>query len=295
MDIRQLETLIAVADTGSFAAAARLVNLTSSAVSQQIQSLESEMGVQLFDRSKRPPRLNGKGEDFLRTARNVVQTMTEARVALSGGRTSGVLKFGAIRTVSTRFMPQAFAEMRRVYPDLAFNLSVGLSEKLMSDVGAGRLDAALVAEHVGVPSSLAWHPVIEEPLVLVAPPGTADETETELMRRLPFIRYETDVPLARQITTELSRLAIAPREVAVANTMPAVVGLVEAGLGFAVVPRIAYLDARSERLVCRPFGRGQISRRLGLVHRQNSTRSKTLATLRGILSDQGGALSDDAA
>ncbi len=247
------------------------------------------MGVQLFDRSKRPPQLNAKGEEFVRAARNVVQTMTEARVALSGGRTSGVLKFGAIRTVSTRFVPAAFAEMRRVYPDLAFHLTVGLSEGLMSDVRAGRLDAALVAEHVGVPASLSWHPVIEEPLVLVGPPGTESEDETALMRRLPFIRYETDVPLARQIGTELSRMAIVPREVAVANTMPAVVGMVEAGLGIAIVPRIAYLDAQPGKLAVRPFGRGLISRRLGLVHRQVSARSKTLGTLRQILSQQGAA------
>ena len=284
MDIRQLQTLVAVADTGSFAGAARMVNLTASAVSQQIQALEGEIGVLLFDRKKRPPQLNAKGEELVRAARSVVQTITETRMAISGGRTAGMLKFGAIRTVSMRLVPQAFARMRALYPELSFNLTVGMSEALMADVAAGRLDAALVAEHVGVPSSLSWMPVISEPLVLVAPPGTEVQSETSLLRRLPFIRYATEVPLARQIETELSRLGVSPREVAIATTMPSVVGMVQAGLGVAVVPKIAYLDARPGSLVCRAFGEGAIIRRLGLVQRQVSSRSEVLGSLRQELS-----------
>ena len=286
MDLRQLQTLVAVADTGSFAAAARVVHLTSSAVSQQIQALEGELGVTLFDRTKRPPRINAKGEELLRAARSVVRTMTEARMAISGGRTAGVLKIGAIRTVSMRLVPQAFAAMWALYPDLSFDLTVGMSETLMSDVAAGRLDAAVVAEHVGVPASLSWTPVLSEPLVLVGPPGSEGRSELSLLRDLPFIRYETTVPLARQIETELSRLGVAAQEIAVTNTMPSVVGLVQAGLGVAIVPKIAFLDAAPGTLVCRPFCEGAITRRLGLVQRQVSSRVEVLTGLRRVLTER---------
>lgn len=286
MDLRQLQTLVAVADTGSFAAAARVVHLTSSAVSQQIQALEGELGVTLFDRTKRPPRINAKGEELLRAARSVVRTMTEARMAVSGGRTAGVLKIGAIRTVSMRLVPQAFAAMWALYPDLSFDLTVGMSETLMSDVAAGRLDAAVVAEHVGVPASLSWTPVLSEPLVLVGPPGSEGRSELSLLRDLPFIRYETTVPLARQIETELSRLGVAAQEIAVTNTMPSVIGLVQAGLGVAIVPKIAFLDAAPGTLVCRPFCEGAITRRLGLVQRQVSSRVEVLTGLRRVLTER---------
>ncbi len=286
MDLRQLQTLVAVADTGSFAAAARVVHLTSSAVSQQIQALEGELGVTLFDRTKRPPRINAKGEELLRAARSVVRTMTEARMAISGGRTAGVLKIGAIRTVSMRLVPQAFAAMWALYPDLSFDLTVGMSETLMSDVAAGRLDAAVVAEHVGVPASLSWTPVLSEPLVLVGPPGSEGRSELSLLRDLPFIRYETTVPLARQIETELSRLGVAAQEIAVTNTMPSVIGLVQAGLGVAIVPKIAFLDAAPGTLVCRPFCEGAITRRLGLVQRQVSSRVEVLTGLRRVLTER---------
>lgn len=233
MDVRQLQTLLAVADTGSFAGAARIVHLTASAVSQQIQALEGELGVLLFDRRKRPPQLNSKGEEVVRAARSVVQIMAETRMAISGGRMSGVLKIGAIRTVSMRLVPLALARMRAIYPDLSFDLTVGMSEKLTVDVSAGRLDAAVVAEQVGVPAGLSWTPVLTEPLVLVAPPETAGRSELSLLRELPFIRYQTEVPLARQIETELSRLGVVPQQIAVANTMPSIVGCVQAGRGWA--------------------------------------------------------------
>jgi DNA-binding transcriptional LysR family regulator len=284
MDLRQLQTLVAVADTGSFSAAATVVNLTPSAVGQQIQALEGELGVEIFDRRTRPRRLNAKGEDLVRVARQVVQSLTEVRMAISGGRTAGVLKFGAIRTVSMHLVPQSFAEMRGTYPDLSFDLSVGMSERLMADVAGGRLDAALVAEHVGVPASLSWSPVLTEPLVLIAPPQEAWRSDRSLLTDMPFVRYETDVPLARQIETELAALAVSPKDIVVTNTMPSVIGFVQAGLGVAVVPKIALLATSEETLHRRPFCDGAITRRVGLVQRQVSSRSEVLARLRRALS-----------
>ena len=280
MDIRQLQTLVAVADMGSFAAAAEVVNLTPSAVSQQIQSLETEMGVAVFDRRKRPRRLNARGEELVRAARTVVETMAEARLAISGGRTAGVLKIGAIRTVSTRLVPAAFAALGARFPDLAFELSVGVSERLMSDVAAGRLDAALVAEHVGVPPRLSWSAVLTEPLFLIAPPAEAWRDDRALLSEVPFVRYATDVPLARQIDTELSGLSLSPRNVVVANTMPAVVAMVAAGLGVAIVPRIGVLALAPGTVHCRQFRDGAITRRIGLVQRQVTSRTQVLAQLR---------------
>jgi DNA-binding transcriptional LysR family regulator len=283
MDMRQLQTIVAVADTGSLAAAASVVNLTPSAVSQQIQALEAYLGVEIIDRKKRPRQLNAKGEELVRAARDVVHTLTEAQMVISGGRTAGVLKFGAIRTVSMQLVPRAFAEMRSIFPDLSFELTVGMSQALMADVAGGRLDAAMVAEHVGVPAGLSWNTVLIEPLVLIAPPQEGRRSDRSLLRDLPFIRYATDVPLARQIDTELSRLAITPRQIAITNTMPSVVGMVAAGLGVAIVPKIAMIDAAPGSLHWRPFCDGVIFRRIGLVQRQVSSRSKVLAGLRQAL------------
>ncbi|SFP41631.1 LysR family transcriptional regulator [Tranquillimonas alkanivorans] len=286
MDLRQLKTLIAVADTRSFAASAEIVNLTPSAVSQQIQALEAELGVVLFDRTRRPPLLNAKGEEVVRAARQVVQIMTEARQTVSGGSTGGVLKIGSIRTLSRRLVPAAFAAVRHVHPDLSFHLTVGMSEAILSDVAAGRLDAAVVAEHVELPAGLSWHLLLAEPLLLIAPKEWESEPPETLLTRLPFIRYETKVPLARQIDVELARLGIEPREVAVVNTMPSVIGCVLAGLGASVVPKSAIPEEASYAIITRPFANGPIIRRIGLVQRQVSSRSVVLSEVRRALADQ---------
>ena len=73
MSIRNLRTLVAVADRGSFAAAARAVGLTQSAVSMQLRGLETELGTELFDRTRRPPVLNDHGKLLVRRAREIVQ------------------------------------------------------------------------------------------------------------------------------------------------------------------------------------------------------------------------------
>lgn len=285
MDLRQLQTIVAIADAGSLAGAAAIVNLTPSAVSQQIQALEAHIGVELIDRKKRPRQLNARGQEVVRTARDVVQKMTEVQMVVSGRKTAGVLKFGAIRTVSMQLVPSAFAKMRPLYPDLSFELTVGMSQTLMSDVAAGRLDAAMVAEHLGVPSGLTWSTVLTEPLVLLAPAKERSRSELSLLRDLPFIRYETDVPLARQIETELSRLNITPKQIVVTNTMPSVVGMVEAGLGVSIVPKIVTLDMRADKLFTIPFCDDAIYRQIGLVQRQVSSRSAVLADLQDALTE----------
>lgn len=276
MDLRQLQTLIAVVDTRSFAASAQIVNLTPSAVSQQIQALEGELGVRLFDRSRRPPVLNAKGEEIARAARQIVQIMTEARQSISGGSTTGVLNIGAIRTVSMRLVPEGFAAISGLFPDLSLNLSVGISETLMENVVAGRLDAAVVAEHVDTPAGLIWTPVLNEPLLLIAPAHLRGRSQRQLLSQMPFIRYETKVPLARQIHVELARLGIEPHQIAVANTMPTVVGCVLAGLGVSVVPKSAIPREDIKEIWYQDFGNPTISRRVGLVRRQVSSRSAVL-------------------
>lgn len=277
MDTRQLTTLLAIERHGGFAAAAHAINLTASAVSQQIAALEAELGVALFDRSRRPPVLTAKGAEVLRSARTILQIVNETKATASGGRVRGTLAFGSLRTGANSLVPNALASLRARYPDLHFRLQIGMSEDLMSEVVSGQLDAALVADHVAVPPSLKWTQVVNEPLVVITPPGTGTLPLDDLVRTVPYIRYRTQVPLARQIDTEIARLASAPRPVISVNTMMSVVGCVQAGLGFAVIPQIALRDMAASDLDWFPLGAPPIHRRLGVVQRPTSAREEVTA------------------
>nr|WP_321980869.1 LysR family transcriptional regulator [uncultured Cohaesibacter sp.] len=284
MDTRQLETLLAVVQHGGFAAAAQAINLTASAVSQQIAALESELQTDLFDRSRRPPVLTVKGGEMVRSARTILQIVNETKASVSGSKVRGTLAFGTLRTTANSYVPQTLAALRTTYPDLNFRLRIGMSEQLMSEVASGQLDAALVADQVTVPSGLNWTEVLSEPLMILIPAGTKELPFEELVRSIPYIRYRIHVPLARQIDTEMARLGAEPRRVFSVNTMPAIVGCVEAGLGFSVVPEVAMHGMKTSELGAFPFGNPPIYRKLGVVRRPTSSRSAVLDSLTEALS-----------
>ncbi|NJB76522.1 LysR substrate-binding domain-containing protein [Thalassospira tepidiphila] len=271
MDTRQLKTLVAVSEQGTFARAAEIVHLTPSAVSQQMQALEQEMGVSLFNRDTRPPTLNAHGLQLLETAHSVLRTVEETRSALHGERKSGTLSIGSVRTSTIGLLPKAIVSLRSTYPDFRINLRVGLSSSMISDVQAGRLDMAIVAEHLGIPQGMVWRPFIREPLIVIAPLGTPDMDAREILETLPFVRFRANVPLAHLIDLELSKMGIVTTDTAEIDTISAIVECVVAGLGATVVPHIA-VQGHNENLLIRPFGDPQVYRQIGVVQRMASAK-----------------------
>ena len=279
MDTKQLKALVAIANQGTFARAAQVLNLTPSAVSQQIQSLERELNVTLFDRNSRPPRLNAEGLQFLETAHSILQIVEDSLTSISGRSVTGTLNIGSIRTSTIEILPRAIVSLREAFPQLTFKLQVGLSEALMNDVVSGRLDFAIVAENVGVAPILKWAPFLREPLVVIAPPGTRETEAPEMIRAHPFVRYRTAVPLASQIDTELSRLGLLPDIIVEADTVPVTIECVKAGLGVAIVPHVATLAAGARALPRAPFGEPTVFRQLGIVQRIGSPRAGLIAAM----------------
>src|SRR5215472_16068411 len=98
MKLTQLRTFVAAVDNGGVAHAAARLNLTQSAASRQIMSLESELGVQLSDRVGRRVQLTSEGEDLLRRCRRVlaeVDSIGERALSLKSGQVAGALRIGA--------------------------------------------------------------------------------------------------------------------------------------------------------------------------------------------------------
>lgn len=293
MDTRQLKTLLAVEQYGGFAAAAEAVNITASAVSQQIQALELELGVPLFDRSHRPPMLTAKGAEMIRSARAILQIVAETKTSITGTQVRGTLSFGSLRTGVTFLVPRALASLSNTYPELRYRLRTGMAEELISQVVSGELDAALVADYVALPQSLRWTPVVNEPLVVLVPSGTPEHSLEYLSREVPYIRYRTQVQLSRQIDTEIAQLSSTPTQIVSVNTMTAVIGCVQAGLGFSVVPQSALQGVITTALEWFPFGSPPIHRRLGMIQRATSSREEVLRALSLALEDHGSTLSKE--
>jgi DNA-binding transcriptional LysR family regulator len=132
MDTRQLKTLIAIAEHGTFAKAAEAVGLTPSAVSQQIQALEMEVRAELFDRSSRPITLNGHGLQMLEAARTLVRDADNIIDAISGRAVGGTFTIGSVRSSALSLLPLSIVALKADYPDLRIKLQVANTDERCS-------------------------------------------------------------------------------------------------------------------------------------------------------------------
>lgn len=283
MDTRQLKTLLAIQSHGTFAQAADVVGLTPSAISQQIHALEDELRVTLFDRSTRPLKPTPQGLQVIEMAQDILRREEDTRSSLRGEQIAGTLMFGSVRTSALNLLPSALVEMRRRYPALKPILRIALSSPLVADVAGGRLDGAIVAEHVGLPTALRWSPFLKEPLWLIAPKDTNARDPIELLNTHPYIRFRSGVPLANLIDTEISRLGVVTNDVAEIDTIGSIVTCVRQGLGISVVPHVALQKPEGSDIARFPFGSPQVTRQIGIVERTVSPRGKIIARLHGVL------------
>lgn len=283
MDTRQLKTLVAIATHGTFYRAADAVCLTPSAVSQQIIALEKELDVTLFDRSTRSPKITPQGLEVVEFAKDILRKEDEVKASLHGDRVAGTLMLGSVRSSALNLLPKAIVEMRALYPDLKVNLRVSLSSTLISDVAFGRLDAAVVAEHLGFPAAVRWSPFIREPLWVIAPKGSKSSDPIQLLKTCPYVRFQSTVPLANLIDTEISRLGIVTQDIAEIDTIDAIVTCVRQGLGISVIPHIALEASDFDELERLPFGQPQVNRQMGIVEHTVSVRGDLIRQLHEFL------------
>lgn len=189
MSIRDLKTFLLIAENGSFASAARAIYRTQSAVTAQIQALEDELGVLLFDRTNRPPTLTEAARNFIPRAREVVNAYDALFRNPGEADFRGDLRLGVVPSAMTGLTPRFLVLLGERYPGLHVELAMGLSAELVSKVERGVLDAALISDPWEVNSSLNWSPFLREPLVLIAPIDAPQKPAKELLRIYPFMRY----------------------------------------------------------------------------------------------------------
>lgn len=164
LDIDQLQTFIAIVDTGSFTKAADRVFKTQSAVSMQMRRLEERIGKQLFMKDGRGNRLTAEGDRLLNYARRMIRLNNEAIAAFDDNRLEGTLRIGTPDDYADRYMPEIIGRFAKTNPNVELYIvcepSVDLSEKLAK----GDLDIALVTHN---PRARASDVVRTEPLCWV--------------------------------------------------------------------------------------------------------------------------------
>lgn len=170
MELRHLDAVLAVAEEGSFTAAADLLATVQSNVSEQVRQLEAELGANLFVRSRRGARPTDSGEVVLERARRVRRELEAMRADLSmlQGLEVGEASFGVVGTASRWLVPELVADLRTRAPGVHLRIIEAASERLVAEVIAGGLTQAIVTEPVD-DRRLNVETILEEALVGVAP------------------------------------------------------------------------------------------------------------------------------
>lgn len=289
MELRQLAYAVAVADAGSFTAAARRCHVSQSALSTQVAQLENELGARLFTRTTRRVSLTESGLLFIPGARQLLADTANLRAQVSAHSTASLstLRVGGTQTANRVLqLPAALGELHRRHPRVRITMTTGPSAELRDAVAGGTLDVALASMVPGRPDSGVVFRALRppEPLVAIVPAtavldGQQSLTLSELAAAGPFIEFRSgtllravldatfrDAGLHREIMFELGQLADVAR-------------CAMNGLGAAVVPKSFTDDLSSAEAVVLPIDGHHPSLSIGAYTRKTAPEPITEAAL----------------
>ena len=254
MNLRDLNYVLAVAESGHFGRAAKACYVSQPTLSGQIKKLETELGVQLFERGRGGAKPTDAGRAVAEQARTALRAAAEIRQIAQAAQDpfAGEFRLGLIPTIAPYLIPRFVARMRTALPDLSVIYREDITERLVRDLEAGTIDASILATP---PESDALQaiPLYTEPFRLVFPDGH-DLSSLAHLRMSDVNRQEMlllteghcfrdqalaicDAPLNEKSEAETSLRA---------TSLETLINLVAQGQGVTLVPALAMAGLSDE-------------------------------------------------
>jgi DNA-binding transcriptional LysR family regulator len=258
LNVGRLRVLVEVAKRGSFSAAAQELSYTQSAVSQQVATLESELGTTLLERHARGVRLTVAGEALYQHAEGVLARLeaAEAELAAIAGLRAGRLRMASFPTAGATLMPLAIATFRSFYPEVELTLAEGEPEQIAPRLRAGELDLALLfkfAEPLEDMEGLSHVELLADPLYLALPCEHALAAKSDLrledLHGEAWVQTSHQSPCARHVVRSCHAAGFEPNVAFESDDYQTVQGLVAAGVGVALIPELALSVVREDIVI----------------------------------------------
>ena len=246
MDFRQIRYALSAAKERSFTNAAVRLNISQSAVSEQVKLLEEEIGFPLFRRSPRGIEVTERGRTFLYEAERVVgDVMSLADTARRlRGAPSNTLALGMGSGMAQIFMPRLFGDLENILPGVRLEILTAPTKSIFDDLHEERLDAGIAIESDPdrVPAGLVFERLTEAEMVLIAPPRhplTRGRKPIDVGKLVvePIVMSELTVGYGQVVLSLFTDLGIRPNILAVADNIETMKVIVQSGSGVAIVPR----------------------------------------------------------
>ena len=276
MQLKQLKTLIAIADTGSFHAAAEVVCITQSAVSMQMKNLEEQLQIELFERSVRPPRLSNSAQLILEQARKIVELSDNLlETSPVAGQFSGFIRIGSIPGVSF-MLPDTLCLLRDKYRDLQLRVFSNYTDELITQVLTGKLDAAVVTQPSELDAHLTSRQILVEPMVVLAPKDMTGTSDEVLLKTQPLISFNRKAEVSRRIEEALLQRRIKVDPIMEMDTLETFQMIIQRGLGIGILPVSSVRKHLRDELYIVPFGTPPLTRKITLIQRSDHRRVSLL-------------------
>jgi DNA-binding transcriptional LysR family regulator len=249
IEVRRLRVLRALADHGTVTAAAEVLHLTPSAVSQQLAALETEVGQELLERRGRRVAITSAGRLLLAHADTILADVERAEDAmrLHANGTNGEVRIVAFATAITLLVAPALTRLRTTSPGLDLVVRDAEGHQGITHLLDGDADLAIAVEHRGSPRPddrrLARIPLYAEPFVAVLPPthpaADQDTIELAMLANDDWVMTAPGNPIRDVVVLACEQAGFQPRIVHQSDDFRAVAALVAAGGGVSLVPRLA--------------------------------------------------------
>ncbi|MEJ6000894.1 LysR family transcriptional regulator [Paucibacter soli] len=280
LNLDQLRTLVAIADLGTFAAAAQALHLAPPTVSLHISELEARLGTPLLLRSKRAVALTAAGEALLPRARQLLQDAEEAErhIGLHAKGLTGRVRLAASTGPLVHLLPPVLEQMARAHPEVQVELSLLGTAQACERVLAGSVDVALVSMPVQESADLVLKRWRVDPVMALLPPQwqAPKRITPQWLADKPLILNEPGSQIYRQTMAWFAAAGLHPGARIELNYTEAMKSLVATGYGAAVLP----LDGEAEPHQLALHGRIQLRPLHPAMHREMAVahrRSKALA------------------
>ena len=283
MDLRQLEIIRAIADTGSFTAAGEKLHVSQSAISRQILLLEEELGEPVFHRIGRRIRITAAGESLLQLSHRVFQDLQETVSSISDKQESlsGTMRLVGGMTVCLYVFPALLAEVRRVHPHLDLKVTVGSAERSIAMLRAGGGDLGMITLPVEA-TDLVSVPVLEEELLLITYPAHPLAKKKSILPadldRQDFVLFETGSITRRLVESFFARESVEPEIIMETENVEIIKAMVRSGLGISIIPsQAAAADVRAGQLFCSRIAGHSLVRQTGWLYPKMSRLPRTVS------------------
>ena len=272
MDLRQLEIIRAIAESGSFTAAGELLHVSQSAISRQILLLEEELGESVFHRIGRRIRITPAGESLLQLSHRVFQDLQDTVTAISDKQESlrGTMRLVGGMTVCLYVFPALLAEVRRIHPNLDLKVTVGSTARSIAMLRAGAGDLGMLTLPIEA-SDLISVPVLQEELLLVTYPthplAKKRQVQSAELNKQPFILFETGSISRRLVEEFFTRERIEAEIVMETENVEIIKAMVRSGLGISIIPwQAAADDVRTRQLYASRIAGHSLRRETGWLY-----------------------------